>query len=187
MSVKNYQGEVGEPTIPPARGGLQLEFDGKKLLMLGGVGNNHYPAVSGTGKGDTIPVGSYWIAPKELWQYSLKTVSAGVVADLGRQDPFRASQTAGRLADSWGMYRITIHAFPGTKRGTRGGFFIHGGANPGSLGCIDLMHNMDGFVADLQKALGLEFRWKTWTLSPYIWEDESAANCYIPLRVRYSS
>jgi len=69
--------------------------------------------------------------------------------------------------DPWGNYRITIHPYPSTKVGDRGGFFIHGGSRPGSAGCIDLTTNMDQFVADLKEAV-----------SPN-------ANCYVSLTVSY--
>ena len=38
---------------------------------------------------------------------------------------------------AWGNYRITIHPFTTTETYGRGGFFIHGGDQLGSAGCID--------------------------------------------------
>ena len=55
------------------------------------------------------------------------------------------------MEDSWGKYRITIHPFTTTNTFHRGGFFIHGGKTPGSLGCIDLTSNIEAFVSSLRK------------------------------------
>jgi hypothetical protein len=46
---------------------------------------------------------------------------------------------------------VTIHPFTTTVTHGRGGFFIHGGKNPGSIGCIDLTSNITKFVKDLDK------------------------------------
>ena len=59
-----------------------------------------------------------------------------------------------RFANAWGRYRISIHPFTTTETFGRGGFFIHGGATPGSAGCIDLTNHMDRFVADLRREVG---------------------------------
>ena len=45
---------------------------------------------------------------------------------------------------SWGNYRAYIS--PITYKGPRGSFYIHGGALPGSHGCIDLTNEMDDFA-----------------------------------------
>ncbi|MCP5528182.1 MAG: DUF2778 domain-containing protein [Verrucomicrobiales bacterium] len=68
---------------------------------------------------------------------------------------------------AWGDYRLTIHPYPGTNMGNRGGFFIHGGKTLDSAGCIDLAGSMNRFVADLESALG-----------------DRPATCYIDLEVR---
>jgi hypothetical protein len=93
-----------------------------------------------------IPEGSYWIRLDEIqsnW--------------LGMR----------RNAASWGNYWVTIHVFPGTKTHNRGGFFIHGGKTPGSIGCIDLTTEMDLFVKDVRQEAG------------------SKADCHVPLTVKY--
>jgi hypothetical protein len=93
-----------------------------------------------------IPKGRYWVNPDELWE----------------RPWYRPGDKVG-----WGEYRITIHPYPDTVTHGRGGFFIHGGKNRGSAGCIDLTAHMDGFVDDLKSAAGKD------------------ANCYIPLTVEY--
>ena len=121
-----------------------------------------YPAVSGRATGGKfdysearqkikdqgpIPAGEYWIQPSDLQQnawYRLRNPSA-----------------------AWGDYWITIHPYPTTSTYTRGGFFIHGGATPGSAGCIDLSVHMNRFVKDLATEL------------------QGKNSCYVPLVVRY--
>ena len=80
-----------------------------------------------------IPEGSYWITPSELWKNAW----------------YKRAPVAG-----WGNYRITIHPFVLTNTYGRGGLFIHGGARPGSSGCIDLTSHMDQFVQDLVREAG---------------------------------
>jgi hypothetical protein len=128
---------------------LSLEFDGYQLLLKGIGPFRSYVAVSGrpddqggfdyTQSRQTerssgpIPAGEYWINPSEIWTNAWYK---------------RASRSA------WGNHRITIHPFLTTQTFGRGGFFIHGGAFPGSAGCIDLAGSMDQFVSDLRLALG---------------------------------
>ena len=54
---------------------------------------------------------------------------------------------------AWGRYRITIHPLALTVCFGRGGFFIHGGEEFGSAGCIDLAYGMDGFVTKVRQVL----------------------------------
>jgi Protein of unknown function (DUF2778) len=127
---------------------LALSFDGSFLSMTGGNTAYKYPAVSGKRLGDgkfdysvaaqkspnsgLIPEGTYWINPAELWELAWW------------KKPF-VSETG------WGKYRITIHPFTTTVTHSRGGFFIHGGQNPGSAGCIDLTSHIEKFINDLRK------------------------------------
>ena len=158
---------------------IKLVFDGKHLRMTGAKrakGGNYkrkqpdgslkYPAVSGkpdvNGSFDCspgnqtrrnkgpIPQGEYWIKPSEMWERGFRHVLLG-------SDHLIA----------WGNYRITIHPYPSTKTHGRGGFFIHGGARPGSAGCIDLCWYMPDFVKDLRHSVG------------------HRTNCYIDLSVAY--
>lgn len=156
MAGEKYTKERYNPTLPhcvqpspeadQAPVVLNLSFDGKNLsIKKGNLVAHSYAAVSGSlqdGKFDyskkrqkeanagPIPEGTYWIRPDEISK-------AGFWRD--------------RVA--WGNYRITIHPFEKTQTYGRGGFFIHGGAVPGSIGCIDLTTSMDQFVADLQALL----------------------------------
>ncbi|MBL8210449.1 MAG: DUF2778 domain-containing protein [Bryobacterales bacterium] len=146
----DYSGERYNPTLPHC-GVLTLYFDGHYLRMNGGSRALSYPAVSGKpdagGRFDysvarqripntgPIPEGTYWIRPDELDDNYWNTFS-------------------GAFARAWGRYRITIHPFTTTETYTRGGFFIHGGTEAGSAGCIDLTTHMDTFAADLIREAG---------------------------------
>ena len=134
-------------------------------MATGGWANASYKAVSGKPDKDRkfvysverqkqggvgpIPVGEYWINPSEIWENNWA----------------KSLTTARRSA--WGDYRVTIHILPGTNTHGRGGFFIHGGDQAGSAGCIDLTLSMNNFINDLKKYL------------------EDAPNCHIPLTVKY--
>jgi Protein of unknown function (DUF2778) len=143
----DYSGERYNPTIAHCST-LTLHFNGSSLVMRGGSKVYIYSAVSGkpqNGRFDysteaqkqknkgPIPEGTYWIKPDELWENAWYKLGS---------------------TDSWGNYRITIHPFTTTETYKRGGFFIHGGSVPGSIGCIDLTTEIDQFVKDLKVELG---------------------------------
>ena len=73
-----------------------------------------------------IPVGLYYLDPGEL-------SNPGLIGDLLR-----------RVRGDWGDWRIPLHAGSTTKTNGRSGFFIHGGALPGSQGCIDIGGELGG-------------------------------------------
>jgi hypothetical protein len=79
-----------------------------------------------------IPEGIYWLDPTELhdmhfWHHMPNPAY-----------PFESA--------AWGQHRITIHPHISTQTYGRGGFFIHGGDLPGSIGCIDLWNHIEDFV-----------------------------------------
>lgn len=47
---------------------------------------------------------------------------------------------------AWGDYRLPITKSGETETFGRGSFYIHGGGIPGSIGCIDLLNEMNDFV-----------------------------------------
>lgn len=121
---------------------IKLRFNGQSLSVRGAV-NASFSAVSGVpsreGEFDysprrqqmanegPIPEGTYWLDVSELqnkWYYP------------------------SNLRESWGTRRIPIHPFDTTHTFGRGGFFIHGGSQPGSIGCIDLTNQM-GDLAEI--------------------------------------
>ena len=163
--MSRYESERFVPATPSCvKSKLSLKFDGRKLyLNIHDYSNRviEYTAVSGKPvKGGfdysiqrqkqafhgPIPSGEYWITLSELWKNAW----------------YRPGSD-----NAWGDYRVAIHPYPTTKTYGRGGFFIHGGAIPGSAGCIDLTKNMNRFIKHLR------------TLMP------GKKDCYIPLTVEY--
>ncbi len=160
-----YAAERFNPKVPMcAKSRISLTFNGNFLTMTGGNmpgvftavsgkkqhGNIHFlysPDVQKLRNQGPIPAGIYWVSPAELWER-----------------PFYDIVTS---QDGWGNYRLTIHPYPSTQTYGRGGFFIHGGKNPGSAGCIDLWSSADRFFEQLKKELGGNY------------------DCYIQLTVRY--
>lgn len=157
----NYASERYNPKFGPC-GQLVLSFNGKTLTMTGGKKKYSYDAVSGKklsngtfdyseerqriGNVGPIPAGRYWIRPDELWENAW----------------YKSASTT-----AWGNYRISIHPFSTTKTYGRGGFFIHGGSDPGSAGCIDLTSDMDRFQKNIMAEVGKNHK------------------CYIELKVQY--
>lgn len=139
-----------------------LEFDGCNLNYIDENGNvaKSWKAYSG-GRGTTrenqrernrgpIPEGIYRVSPSEtqeaIWflfpslevPYPLG-VSIGVLTPVYRPWANTPSER-----DSWGDYRTPIVPVSGDTYG-RSGFYIHGGARPGSAGCIDLVSGNNDF------------------------------------------
>ncbi|MFL6667267.1 MAG: tlde1 domain-containing protein [Burkholderia ambifaria] len=157
-----YAAKRGTPALPAcACAPISLRFDGRFLVMTGNA-SGVYPAVSGRhdnrGSFDypsarhqmenvgPIPSGRYWIQPFEMWTN-------------------RSYNLASRAA--CGNYRLTIHVVPGTRTFGRGGFFIHGGTQAGSAGCINLHSGMENFVREIEAGT------------------KGMPGCYVPLRVQY--
>lgn len=151
----DYSSERGKPSVPRCgKSGISLLFNGTSLSLQGAGTPLQYSATSGApGRFAPIPAGEYWIQPDELWH-----------CNAIRKLSFWLSGTS---CDSsgWGQFRITIHPFPSTNTGGRGGFFIHGGNHVGSAGCINLGLGVSQFVQDLRAALN------------------GNESCYIPLTV----
>ncbi len=167
-----YDAERYEPTIQPCmRANLFLRFDGSNLNLSSRTQRGiDYSAVSGKPENGKfiysveqqkkanegpIPRGRYWISPKELWSNTWYK---------------RGSEAA------WGDYRITIHPHSKTETYGRGGFFIHGGSSPGSIGCIDLAYHMNKFINDLRDQLETSSGHRG---------TKRQSNCYIDLQVVY--
>jgi hypothetical protein len=101
-----------------------MTFDGKALTVHYYSGNTQsFPATSGR-PGITDPrLRSQGPLPSGL--YFLKH------SDISKAGFFR------KFTGDWGQYRVRLHAAPGTETFGRDEFFLHGGAKPGSAGCID--------------------------------------------------
>ncbi len=173
---------------------MKLHFDGFYLrLYVGGQVDSAQHARSGLPADDyfdysvarqrekdqgPIPEGEYWIRPDE--------VRLEGMANLYTSVEFRRS---------WGNFRITIHPYPTTDVGPRGGFFIHGGEKFGSKGCIDLAGFMDHFVNRLRELLPTKVdTYQLVSRAPYTRDQdrlvsaltEFSTSCYIPLTVKYA-
>jgi hypothetical protein len=171
----NYQSEIRIPSTAACSApvgsytkDIKLYFDGRCLqIRISSRPKFAYPAVSGSTKKGyaSIPSGLYWVQPSELWSRGLVKDSVLCIYAAARSESCKDMVEKHR--DAWGNYRLTIHPYPSTKVGARGGFFIHGGKTFGSAGCIDLAEGMDEFVQDLGKTLG-----------------DISATCYIDLEVK---
>lgn len=143
------------PAFPACSPTTNLRFDGRTLVLTSVTLLKTYTAASGKRGPNfslkaqqdrnlgTIPAGSYWIDPEQMWTASR----------LEKQ--FDGITYLGFYTAAWGLHRITIHPLPSTQTYGRGGFFIHGGTHIGSAGCIHLLGTgMDEFLANLKTALG---------------------------------
>ena len=128
--------------------GQSAKFDGKNLTIYqDGKPIASWRAVSGNkdfqksdfqnlkSKGP-IPEGTY-VARQEKLQY---ITSYGLVVGLLNKGTWPGSLY------SWGSSRIALEASKETNTFDRGGFYVHGGWEPGSNGCIDLTSQMDDFT-----------------------------------------
>jgi RHS repeat-associated protein len=107
-------------------------YDGCETVFYDDDGNvvMRCPATSGrpgTTAGDQaspyrgpIPEGTYILRPTEC--------SGGPIRSIPRRLFF----------GDWGTYRVPLHPADDTDTKGRDGFFMHGGEDPGSAGCIDL-------------------------------------------------
>lgn len=98
-----------------------------------------------------LPPGKYSVGPIQGRDNTLPTVSqitalwywlTGQYKD--KPGGFSSESEFSRVA--WGNYRAPINSKPGTDTHGRGSFYVHGGAIPGSHGCIDLTDQMDDFA-----------------------------------------
>ena len=79
---------------------------------------NNLKCAANTNQGP-IPPGKYQLSVSEISQ-------PGTLGTLLRQ-----------LHGDWGSWRVPLHPLPATQTYGRSGFFMHGGAIPGSAGCVD--------------------------------------------------
>ena len=98
-----------------------------------------------------LPPGKYTVGPVQGRDKTLPTISQisalwSWLTGQYNEKPggFSSESEFSRVA--WGNYRAPINSEPGTNTHGRGAFYIHGGAIPGSHGCIDLTDQMDDFA-----------------------------------------
>lgn len=149
---------VGKFSVPrqtpkPVRR-ASLYFNGERLYWQEEGNNTSWAAHSGTpevianknyremqSKADEgpIPEGVY-LAPQRRFQKRPDDDLEVYFKGLFGRGTWRWGEKA------WGNYRIWLEPESGTETFGRSGFTIHGGADPGSQGCIDLVGNMDAFA-----------------------------------------
>jgi RHS repeat-associated protein len=110
----------------------QLNFDGKNLSLtdkLYGIAFGKYPATSGN-----VGVTDFRLKDKGPLPPGNYTINTSEISPSGTRR--NIANTIG-LTD-WGDYRVRLHQNEGTVMYGRDNFFIHGGTEPGSNGCIDV-------------------------------------------------
>ena len=162
-----------------------IVFDGKTLTTTavnenGEKVTQQLPAVSGLNPekpfsysplrqrlpdGGPIPEGNYTVNPQEIQKPTLAQDALGRVGKkvnswLNRNESedwkFPTGEYPGGRT-SWGKERTPIKNDPAVTQNTgRDNFFIHGGKEPGSGGCIDLTKHEKSFFDFLRKYRGKE-------------------------------
>lgn len=147
---------------------MSIHFNGKFLTIRKVDGDTivreTYPAVSGR-RGDDgefdnsrerqrmvnqgpIPEGEYWINPQEILRIEDTSFWNQLKGMFGR-----GYFPGGKY--SWGEGKINIYPYKVDVDGVeRGNFTVHGGEDPGSAGCIDLMGNDVDFFKFIEKYRG---------------------------------
>lgn len=158
---------------------LNLMFDGTSLIMRTGGGQHSWPARSGKSEQGIfnygtaqqkkknygpIPEGLYYVIPDEYWERDFLTDAYSAIQGMPWTAPLdleldydEAAAMQGevqRHRQAWGNERLSIHAERSTRTHGRDGFFIHGGTDWGSIGCIDLTSHMPAFGRAFRKAAG---------------------------------
>lgn len=101
-----------------------------------------------------IPEGRYRVNPQKIEKRTLKDDTIGIVGSLVNIKKV-GRFPGGRYA--WGDCRLEIQQTAQQKKESgRSGFSIHGGKQPGSAGCIDLMDKDKDFCSFLEKYRGVE-------------------------------
>ena len=133
-----------------------LVFNGTELTQLRADGTMRtIPAVSGrvSGWGEVhpgmqadrgrgpIPAGQYSFNPRDIQSIPAADRLLGLVGRRGWPGGTHA----------WGSQRVFLNPGDGTNTYGRSGFSIHGGASPGSAGCIDLCDMVNTFFSEIPR------------------------------------
>ena len=143
--------EINKPTFEKpvnVKLGQYAVFDGKKFTLyendkaimsldaVSGAKGYQSPKYQSVKDKGTIPEGTY-VARHEKLQF---ITPYGLVLGVAN-----AGTWPGSLY-SWGGSRVRLEPSQQTDTYNRSGFYIHGGWEPGSIGCIDLTNNMEQFT-----------------------------------------
>jgi RHS repeat-associated protein len=156
----NKNGQVtGHSTIQGVKYGLvfsgtgltQLRADGTMRTLpaasgkISGWGEVH-PELQSSAKRGPIPEGLYTFNRSDIQDWYGPNGDAYMLATaLGRG--WRGGTHA------WGTIRAPFTPAPGTNTYGRGGFFLHGGAVPGSAGCIDVCDRIVDVFSDIPRSV----------------------------------
>ena len=151
--------EINKPTFEKpvnVKPGQYAVFDGKKFTLyendkpimswsaVSGAKGYQSPKYQSVKDKGTIPEGTYVARQSELQFYK----------DITWDNRLRSAVGFGTWkggTDSWGESRVWLEPSKETNTYDRGGFSVHGGAEPGSAGCIDLTHHIDEFTQWFEK------------------------------------
>jgi hypothetical protein len=136
---------------------IRLEFDGTTLQAVNtntGTVMDSWDAISGrpgsqsanlSNIPDTgpIPTGNWSISTSNVINMDDLPLWRQVVSETGLVSPRGG-------VSSWGDTFVRIEAADGTETYGRDGFHLHGGAQAGSAGCIDLVGGNDAFFEFIQ-------------------------------------
>ncbi|MBQ7289429.1 MAG: DUF2778 domain-containing protein [Alphaproteobacteria bacterium] len=158
-SERQPDNRISQPTFEKpvnVKPGQYAVFDGKKFTLYEndkpimswdavsgakGYQNPEYQSVKDKG---SIPEGTYVARQSELQFYK----------DITWDNRLRSAVGFGTWrggTDSWGESRVWLEPSKETNTYDRSGFSVHGGAEPGSAGCIDLTHHIDEFTQWFEK------------------------------------
>lgn len=133
---------------PRILGSYALRFDGTSVeLTHAGQRMKRWSAVSGKPGFQTVEhQGSKDIGPLPEGAWLARQAKFERIDLYGSFVGFTGRGTWPGSTPSWGRFRIWLEPVGETKTFDRSGFSIHGGATPGSAGCIDLTSNVEDFA-----------------------------------------
>jgi hypothetical protein len=105
------------------------------------------PSLQGKENVGPIPAGQYFFNPATIQNFDDLPIHQQLASLVPPQVRKVGEWPGGVIA--WGKQRVELTPDRSTNTHGRGGFFIHGGAYPGSAGCIDLC----GAAADFFSAV----------------------------------
>jgi len=128
--------------------GDHLEYDGHNLILCDEEGfiKDMWTATSGLPRSKPQDQGRPNYGPLPQGEYVVNPRKIDYLDESDHWSP-----------GDWGESRVPIIATPETKKEQlekeidRGGFFVHGGKKPGSLGCLDLGQDEERFFDTLEQ------------------------------------
>lgn len=128
-----------------------IKFNGRYLSIIeDGVEVKKFESISGRlGHQDPAEMNVRNIGPLPEGEWKLKQTEYQEWAPLSAFQKILGYSGAGGQwqggVGAWGQHRVWLEPEPGTETFGRDNFSIHGGADPGSAGCIDMLYNAPEF------------------------------------------